>query len=265
MDYTIKNSDLVFVIQNNEFLVYNQNDTVNITTYEQVKALGIETKPDYYLGVLNGRHSFVLILEQAVEIQPNYLFQSIRQIDNDYFIATYFDSCSHAMGIVHWDQTHQYCSACGEKLVIHPEERSKICNKCDARYYPKICPAVIIAILKDNQILLAHNDKFRELLYCLVAGFVEACVTLEACVWREIYEEVGILVDNIRYFNSQPWPFPNSLMMGFIADYKAGEIKVDGVEITDAQWFNKDNLPNIPKKTSIAGKMIRLYLNNQLI
>lgn len=259
----IKDDDLAFIIFNQEFLVYNENNQVNITKYKQIKNV-ISQEPDYYLGILNGKHCFVYMLSDRIKVPDRYSFQSIRVIENDNFIEMYFDSCAHAMQIAHWDQTHQYCSCCGEKLEAHALERSKVCPNCHATYYPKICPAVIVAILKDDQILLAHNDKFPEGLYSLVAGFVEAGETLEACVQREINEEIGIQVKNIRYFNSQPWPFPNSLMFGFIADYKKGEISPDGVEITDAQWFNKDSLPKFPKKTSIAGKMIRLYIKDQL-
>jgi NAD+ diphosphatase len=117
--------------------------------------------------------------------------------------------------------------------------------------------------VRDNKLLLAHNARFKNNMYGLVAGFVEAGENLENAVSREIMEEVGIEVKNIRYFSSQVWPFPNSLMVGFFADYAAGEIKVDGVEIADAGWFSPDEFPEIPRHGSIARKLIDAFCESE--
>jgi NAD+ diphosphatase len=121
---------------------------------------------------------------------------------------------------------------------------------------PSPLPAVIVAVLRENKILLARNSRFRLPFYSVLAGFVEPGETLEACVAREIQEEVGITVKNIRYFGSQPWPFPDSLMVGFMADYAGGEIAVDDAEITEANWFTPEDLPRIPPRISIARQLI---------
>jgi NAD+ diphosphatase len=139
------------------------------------------------------------------------------------------------------------------------DERAKVCQSCGNIVYPRIAPATITAVFRDGQILLAHNSNFRNGLYGLIAGYVEPGETLEQCVEREIREEVGIKVKNVRYLSSQPWPFPDSLMMGFTADYESGEITVDQCEITDAGWYKADKLPDIPSVDSIAGRMIRWY------
>ena len=121
-------------------------------------------------------------------------------------------------------------------------------------------PAVIVAVIKGNQILLAHSKRFPAKFYSVLAGFVEPGETLEECIHREILEEVGVTVKNIRYFGSQPWPFPNSLMVAFTADYAGGKISIDGNEIMDAGWFTADNLPPIPAKISIARRLIDWFV-----
>ena len=134
--------------------------------------------------------------------------------------------------------------------------------KCGNILYPQISPAIIVSIQKDNKLLLANSTRFHDKMYSLIAGFVNVGETLEECIIREIKEEIGLAVDNIRYIMSQPWPFPNSLMLGFMADWKKGEIKCDGKEINDARWFSKDELSSLilPSPISIARKLIELRL-----
>lgn len=178
-------------------------------------------------------------------------------IDEDIFLLA-----GKAIQIVSWDQTHQYCGRCGNKTETLTGERAKKCPVCGLLNYPRLAPAVITAVLKDHQILLTHNIAFRGKMHGLVAGFVEPGETLEECARREILEEVGIGVKNLRYFNSQPWPFPNSLMLGFIAEYESGEIRADGKEISEAGWYTADNLPEIPPKLSIARELIDWFAEN---
>jgi NAD+ diphosphatase len=138
-----------------------------------------------------------------------------------------------------------------------------MCPQCGLINYPRLSPAVIVAVLKNNKILLGRNKRFKLPFYSVLAGFVEPGETLEQCVKREIHEEVGITVKNIRYFGSQPWPFPDSLMIAFTADYAGGDIHLDGSEIIDAAWFGKDNLPQIPPRISIARQLIEWFIQNQ--
>ncbi len=164
--------------------------------------------------------------------------------------------------LLYWHQTHQYCGRCGHVTQDKTDERAKRCPQCKQINYPRLSPAVIVAILKDNQILLARNRRFKLPFYSVLAGFVEPGESLEECVKREIKEEVGITVKNIRYFGSQPWPFPDSLMIAFVAEYAAGEIVVDRLEIMDAGWFSKENLPNIPPSISIARQLIDWFVRS---
>ena len=131
--------------------------------------------------------------------------------------------------LVDWSRNHQFCGQCGHPTEDKSEERAKICPACGLVNYPRLSPAVIMAVVRGDRLLLASNKRFKSGFYSVLAGFVEPGETLEECVAREIKEEVGISVKNIRYFGSQPWPFPNSLMVGFLADYAGGEIKADPV------------------------------------
>jgi len=142
------------------------------------------------------------------------------------------------------------------------DERAKQCLRCGLTNYPRLNPAVIAAVLKGDQILLARNKRFKVPMFSVLAGFVEPGETLEACIEREILEEVGITVKNIRYFGSQPWPFPNSLMIGFVAEYAGGEITIDKQEIVEAGWFFKSNLPPVPSSISIARRLIDWFVDS---
>lgn len=158
--------------------------------------------------------------------------------------------------LLSWNRSHQYCGRCGQRTEDKSDERAKCCPACGLVNYPRLSPAVIVAVIRDDQILLARNKRFRAPFFSVLAGFVEPGETLEACVAREIFEEVGIRVSNIRYFGSQPWPFPDSLMVAFTADYCGGEITVDNAEIVEAAWYPREALPRIPPRISIARQLI---------
>jgi NAD+ diphosphatase len=164
-----------------------------------------------------------------------------------------------ACHIAQWRQDSLFCGRCGAKNTdgVSSKEVHRLCPVCGRIEFPRICPAVITVITDDeNRILLAHNRKFKEGMYSLVSGFNEAGETLEATVAREIREEVNIEVRDIAYVKSQPWPFPNSLMLGFKAGYASGTVRPDGVEIEDAKWFTKDNLPQLPGYGSLSRYLI---------
>jgi NAD+ diphosphatase len=174
----------------------------------------------------------------------------------DFFLA------SKAYQLLYWDATHRYCGQCGGPLQGIRPEHSKICPACGLQIFPQIAPAIIIAVLREGKLLLGHNARFPEGLYSLIAGFMEPGETIEECARREVYEETGIHVGKISYFGSQPWPFPHSLMIGLIGDFKAGTISPDGEEITDARWFSPDALPNLPGPGSISRKIIDWYIEH---
>lgn len=169
-----------------------------------------------------------------------------------------------AVQLVDWDRTHQFCGQCGARTQASSRERVKRCPDCGHTSYPRLSPAVIVRVERQGEngreILLARNRRATVPMYSVLAGFVEPGETLETCVRREICEEVGLTVKNIRYFGSQPWPFPNSLMIAFTAEYESGEIRLEETELIDAQWFRPDDLPPIPPPLSIAHRLIANFV-----
>jgi NAD+ diphosphatase len=162
--------------------------------------------------------------------------------------------------IIAWDRTHRFCGRCGETTQPLAEERARRCPKCQLAVYPRLAPAVIVLVERaDGRVLLARNASFPEPIYSCLAGFVEPGETLEEAVRREVREEVGIELGDLCYFGSQPWPFPHSLMIGFFAQFGSGELRPDGQEIADADWFSPTGLPNLPGEISIARALIEAW------
>lgn len=159
-----------------------------------------------------------------------------------------------------WEKRHRFCGCCGTPTVAGERERARRCPACGASFFPSASPAVIVAITRGPELLLAHNKNFRPGMFSLLAGFLEPGETLEQAVVREVREEVGIEIADVRYVTSQPWPYPNSLMAGFRACHAGGEIRVDGVEIAEAGWFTRDRLPDIPRHGTVARALIERWL-----
>jgi NAD+ diphosphatase len=167
--------------------------------------------------------------------------------------------------ILDWYQSHRYCGACGEPTEAHPRDRAVICRRCERHYFPRINPCVIVLITRGDEILLARNKRYRSGYYSCLAGFIEIGESAEDTVHREIMEEVGLQVDNIRYITSQSWPFPSQLMLGYYADYVSGEIVPEEAEIEDAAWFDVRQLPSYPSsQISVAGELIAGYTASRL-
>lgn len=192
---------------------------------------------------------------------PGLIFSDLRGLMGTLDPAVW-NIAGRATQVTDWFRDHQKCGRCGTQMEMNPTERSMKCPVDGLTSYPRLSPAVIVLIEhEDGRVLLANNVAWRgRPMYSTLAGFVEPGESLEDCIHREMFEEVGLKVDNIRYFNSQPWPFPNSLMLGFFASYVSGEITPAPDEIADAQWFSKDDLPNIPPPASIARALIDDWL-----
>jgi NAD+ diphosphatase len=250
-----------FAFRSNRLLVKVEGDKVSIPYLTGLEELNLSSLRKQYLGTLQNCPCYSAELAPEATAPPGMSFMELRPLytalGEDLFLLA-----GKALQIVNWDQTHQYCGRCGHKTENLEGERAKKCPACGSISYPRLSPAVITAVLKDNKILLTRNAAFRSNWYSIIAGFVEPGETLEDCVKREIKEEVGIEVKNIKYFGSQPWPFPNSLMIGFTADWESGEIAVDGKEISDAGWYNARNLPEIPQIISISREIIDWCLQN---
>ena len=161
--------------------------------------------------------------------------------------------------ILYWDANTLFCGVCGGPMKMHTEI-SKRCTHCGKEIWPLLATAIIVLIRREDKVLLVHARNFRGKFFGLVAGFVETGETLEEAVVREVHEEVGIKIKNIRYFASQPWPYPCGLMVGFTADYVSGELHLQRSELDDAGWFDRDHLPPVPDKMSIARQLIDSWL-----
>ncbi len=167
-----------------------------------------------------------------------------------------FALAGRASQLIDWQATHRFCGRCAAPTQLLHHEYAMHCSSCGLTSYPRISPAVMVLVRRGYQLLLARSPHFRPGVFSALAGFVEAGETLEQCARREVYEEVGIEIDQMRYFESQSWPFPNSLMIAFIAEYAGGEINPDPKEIEAADWFDIDNLPRLPDHVSIARRLI---------
>lgn len=168
-----------------------------------------------------------------------------------------------AFQLAHWSRTNRFCGACGKPMRADGAARAMVCPACGQTSFPALSPAVIVAVEKEGNLLLGHNAGFPPGRYSVLAGFVEPGESLEEAVCREVYEESGVNVRDVRYFGSQPWPFPNSLMVGFRAEWESGEPKPDGTELTDVGWFSPDTLPDIPPSVSISRRLIDDWLSRR--
>lgn len=179
---------------------------------------------------------------------------SLRQlIDQD---PALFQLAGRGIQLAEFYRSHKWCGYCGHAMHRSKTEWACLCGHCRQRYYPQIAPCIIVAIRRDEEILLAQHTRHRNGIYTVLAGFVEVGETLEQTVAREVMEESGIKVKNLRYVSSQPWPFPQSLMMAFMADYDSGEIQIDPKELLDANWYRFDALPQLPPAGTVARRLI---------
>jgi len=233
--------------------------SVSLPEAEQLRELGFAPEQAHYLGRSDGDDCFALHTGDWVAVEP-WSIQSLRGLYGQLPDAL-FAVAGRAIQIATFAVTHRYCGRCGQTTVRAVGEHSVRCEACELPCYPRIAPAIIVLVRRGRQALLARSARFASGMYSTLAGFVEPGESLEDTLAREVREEVGIEVANIRYFGSQPWPFPHSLMVGFVADYAGGEIRVDGVEIVEAAWFSPDELPPIPPKLSIARKLIDAWVD----
>ena len=216
--------------------------------------LGLEPARTQYLGTLDGEP--VYAAEIAAPHTPDgMVWQGLRALFGR-FDEVLVGVASRAAQILEWDRTHQFCGRCGTPTVARTDERARICPQCRLSVYPRINPAVMVLVTDGSRVLLARKPSFPKNRFSALAGFVEAGENLEDAVVRETREEVGIEVTNIRYFGSQSWPFPNSLMIAFTAEYAGGEVRPDGVEIEEARWFDPAELPTVPDRISISRWLI---------
>lgn len=213
-----------------------------------------------FLGTLDGRWCLAVDVRDDPDVDTA-LFRDLRQLWGA-LDETTWTLAGRAAQLVDWQRTHRYCGQCATPTERVRGERARRCPRCGLTAFPRLAPAVITLIERDDgRILLARNVDFPAPFFSLLAGFVEPGETLEEAVVRETHEEVGVTVGDLRYWGSQPWPFPHSLMVGFRARYLGGELVLQEDEIAEAAWFAPDELPMTPPRMSIAGRMIEAWAN----
>lgn len=254
----------LLLFYDDELLVKEQDGCILIPSLRDISSLNIETTTVHYSSSLNGTAYYAANLREK-DYFKGFSFKKLRQLSG-YIAEDCFEMTYRAFHIMNWLKINKFCGCCGKVMHImrQPQEFAVQCPACGHIVYPRISPAIIVAVIKENEILLARSSRFPPGRYSIIAGFVEPGETLENCVRRELQEEVGIEVDNIEYFGNQPWPFPDSLMIAFTAQYAGGEITIDNNEIVAADWFSAAALPKIPPKGSIARQLIEWFLEKQL-
>lgn len=257
-----------FAFMGSKLLVDSKETIRQVPFLVSLAELEITPIRTQFLGTLDNHPCYSAELDRDTVVADDLTFQGLRDLYGS-LEEDLFSLAGRAFQIMEWDRTHQFCGHCATAMIQlasvdasgEPRSiRAKRCPKCELVNYPRLAPAIIVLVTRGEEVLLARAPRFPKAMYSVLAGFVEPGESLEETIVREVREEVGIEVKDIRYFGSQPWPFPNSLMIGFTATYAGGEIVMEPQEIEDAAWFKKDNLPQIPPKLSIARKLIDWFV-----
>ena len=258
-DKFIKDSYL-FLFHNDELLVKESDGSTTIPLTSDIKLFASQPTNAQFIGVFHERECFIANISND-NILPGFSFKKVRPLYG-HIKDEFFGVACRAFHIMNWLKTSKFCGCCGCGMHVSPQELAMQCPSCSHIVYPRISPAIIVAVTNGDQILLARSERFPPNRYSVIAGFVEPGETLEECVRRELQEEVGVEVHNIKYFGSQPWSFPDSLMVAFTAQCSTEKITIDNQEIVAAAWFSPDNLPDIPDKPSIGRQLIDWFTEN---
>jgi len=223
------------------------------------KAYGLPLDQAHYLGTMDGTHCYGLAMPRSAALPEGLELLGLRALilEGNELVA---GIAGQAFQLLEWARTHRHCGSCGQPTLPHAADRAVECPDCKLIFYPRISPVMMALVYrkKDNgsELLLTRKAGYAEGRYTVVAGFVEAGESLEQCLAREVKEEVGVDIRNPRYFGSQPWPFPNSLVMAFSAEWAGGDVVPDGTELEDARWFSIDDLPDLPEPVHISRQLI---------
>lgn len=261
--YRETDEDFWFLFKEDKLMVIREEGKVEIPRWKDIDKLNISI---YNIQSMGSYYKHNCKCGELVEDVNRGSFQFLdlhefsNLVDNELYLLA-----SKAKLLLNWLKLNKHCGVCGAKMHRKDSkfERAMVCSNCNNTTWPRTSPAIIVAVTKGDKLLLAHNRNFPKGRYSVLAGFLEYGETFEACVKREVFEEVGIKIKNIKYFGSQPWPFPNSMMVGFTAEYLEGEINVDGIEILHADWFTKEEVEKMHYKSiSIGSKLIEWFLDN---
>lgn len=248
-------------VYNGQLLTYREEAWQPFSEARLAEA-GLAIASQHFLGYFNEYACWAVEPASPETLAADYQWLGLRSqmglIDEEQCLLA-----GRALQIVQWHLDHKFCGRCGRATDYDENDRSKVCSHCILRFYPRLSPCVIVLITRGDECLLARHARATRPLYTALAGFIEAGERIEETVHREVMEEVGVKVQSLRYFDSQPWPFPGQLMLGFHAQWLEGDIQIDGEEIIDAQWWRYDRLPLVPPLTTLAGQLINHFVQSR--
>ena len=250
-----------FVFSGHRLLVRTTGNSTTVPCAQSPEEIGIAIARCLYIGTMRELPCYAAELRAGSELPDGLSLEELRALFAHLEDGLY-EAALTAVHLVEWDKNSQFCGKCRGELKLQKDVRAKECRECGRLEFPRISPAIIVLVEKGETLLLARSPRFAGGYFSVLAGFVEPGESLEEAVRREVMEEAGISVKDVRYFGSQPWPFPDSLMIGFTARYESGEIRIDDEEIVEAGWYRADNLPPIPGKLSIARQLIDWFITN---
>jgi NAD+ diphosphatase len=257
------NTGYWFVVHGGKLLV-TRGDLPRLPASDSPPVAGIDAAAVHYFGDYAGQPCRVIVVETVEQFGDpggEFEWRGLRSLfgvmpDAEVGLA------GRALQLAEWTRTHRHCGCCGTPMTRQAGERAMVCPACGFTAYPRIAPAMMVLVRRDDRILLGRAPHFLPGVYSALAGFVEAGESLEECVHREVLEEVAITVTNLRYFRSQSWPFPHSLMLAFNADYADGQLRPNPAELSDARWFALDALPQLPGRISISRALINAAIDD---
>ncbi|PKF61768.1 NAD(+) diphosphatase [Psychromonas sp. psych-6C06] len=251
-----------FIIAQGQILLQPQGELIPYGNLDDLPLTESIVKDRVHIGEYQSSPCYLINLKQPQDIgfgEYSELRALLGVVDD-----RLFDMAGRAFQLVLFYQTHQFCGQCGNKMHAIDWEVAMKCYHCQHRCYPRVSPCMIVSVRKGKKLLLAlhrRHQKNNLQVFTTLAGFTEAGETLEHCVEREVFEEVGLKVKNIEYVASQPWPFPHSLMMGYVAEYQSGDINIDPKELVSAAWYDLDDLPNLPNEGTLARRLINCQID----
>lgn len=251
-DYDIDFSD-TYTSDDAYYFVFNQNRELYLKNKELITNIDdFDINFSLFIGKYKNKDCFVV----NSNFDKGFDLREVYEFDKDIYLMG-----TKAVLVNDWYISHQFCGRCGTKTELDEKDMMLKCPACGQVHYPRIAPAIIVAIRNEDELLMAKHSYHDNIRYALIAGFVEPGESIEEAVHREVSEEVGIKIKNLKYLKSQSWPFPNSLMLGFEAEYDSGEIKVDGDEIVKAKWFKKDEIIRYASDISISDWLIQKFID----
>jgi NAD+ diphosphatase len=253
-----------FVIAEEKFLCTSEGELV-LFTEQELTSFSVDVLNTYSLGRSKGfgHESEFFVLDVQVRLISSFQWLGLRQF-LELLPEEEFQLAGRALQIVRWSLDHQFCGRCGRPTQSHASDLAKSCGSCKLDFYPRLSPCIITLITRGDECLLAWHARSKEEKFSCVAGFIEVGESPEQTLIREVREEVGLEVANIRYVASQPWPFPGQLMLGYFADYASGDICLDEKEIVAAKWYKYNQLPKVPPITTISGQLINAFVQQRM-